>query len=98
MKKMYQTRKTIGNRNYGINSHEASKTALEIILYRQKAKENKETKMQHKDSLKKNWEKNNEDIRVLEDKYSLVKTRLEFIRRILKEYYSKLLNQGTDIR
>jgi len=98
MKKMYQTRKTIGSRSYEINSHEASKTALEIILYRQKAKENKETKMQHKDSLKKNWEKNNEDIRVLEDKYSLVKTRLEFIRRILKEYYSKLLNQGTDIR
>jgi hypothetical protein len=88
----------MGSGSYGMNSHEANKAVLEIMLNRQKAKENKETKLQQKDCLKKNWEKNNEDIRVLEDKHSLVKARLEFVRRILKEYYFKLLNQGTDIR
>lgn len=95
---MYQTRRAIGGGKYGGGSLGGNKVAMELMLSRQRAKENKDAKLQRKDLLKKNWEKNNEDLRVLEEKHALVKARLEFVRRILKEYYLKLLSQGTDIR
>lgn len=79
-------------------SLDADKAVLFFLMDKQKAKEDKEGRMKEKDQLKKTWEVNNENIVVLETKYNLLKSKLEYIKRVLKEYYVKLLNQGQDIR
>ena len=94
---MYEHRRNL-NSKYGPNSFEAKNAIIGLILDKQKAKETNDTLMNKKNLIKKEWDKNKQDIIVLAEQYNLFKGRIDFVRGILKEYYLRLLNQGTDIR
>ena len=79
-------------------SKRSSTEMLMIIMERKKINQFKIEKKKKQKEIRNVWNKNNIDIKVLEERIELVKIKIEFIKGILKEYYSNLLKQGTDIR
>ena len=90
---MYMTRKR------GVNFFEnMNMEVAKYVAEKEKLKKEKEEAIFLKNELKIKWETNKETISVMENKVSLIKDKLEFVRGLLKEYYLSLLKQGTDIR
>ena len=90
---MYMTRKR------GVDfSENMNMEVVKYVAEKEKLKKEKEEAMFLKNELKIKWETNKETISVMENKVSLIKDKLEFVKGLLKEYYLSLLKQGTDIR
>jgi len=96
-KKLNDQKRHLENR-YGGGSSHANKAIMNFMMDKEKAKRCKDEKTKIKNEIKNLWDRNNEDIRILEEKLSLVKSKIEFIKSVLKEYYINLLKQGTDTR
>ena len=80
------------------NGTNIQKISLTIIFDKKKIQEIIKERVQTKKHIKSVWKNNNSSIKALEEKYNLVKAKLDYIKNILMEYYVNLLRQGTDIR
>ena len=78
--------------------HNSNTALLQFVLEKDKMRKSKDDKTRMRNDLKAIWEKNKEDVNILEQKGSLVKSKLAFVKGVLKEYYTNLLKQGTDCR
>lgn len=82
---------TVGPRN-------ANTAVLQFMLEKEKGKRSHEEKTRMKNEIKRLWDKNNEDIQILEEKLNLVKSKIDFVKSVLRDYYTNLFKQGTDTR
>ena len=90
---MYFEWKKAANIKYKSNT-ELNKYLVKV----ERIKKEKEANIQKKKELKVEWAKYKENIMILEDELELVRTKVNFVKDILKDYYVNLLRQGTDIR
>jgi len=82
-----------------VGKRKASTSELVVlVIAKEKAKKEREDRLKKKNSLKAEWDKNRENILVMEDKLDLVKGKIQFVKGILKDYYINLMKQGTDTR
>lgn len=80
-------------------SGEATNTELmSYMIEKEHLNKIKQDHIQSKYQLKAYWERNKENIGVFENKIELIKSKIMFIKGILKEYYCNLLHKGGDNR
>ncbi len=96
-RRIFVQRKTLVSR-YGTGRQNTNTDLVKFVVEKEKAKKLREEKIKRKNDLKSEWERNKENIKVMEDKIDLIKSKLLFVKGILKEYYVNLLHQGTDTR
>ena len=94
---MFEQRKKL-DKKLAIGKPGANMELMGFVAQKEKGRRVKEERIKRKNDLKTEWEKNKENIRVMEEKVDLVKSKLTFVKEILKEYYINLLKQGTDTR
>ena len=71
---------------------------VNYLVDKERFEKMKQDHTQQKYTLKTEWEKNKENILAFGTKIDLVKSKIMFVKGILKEYYTNLLKQGTDTR
>lgn len=95
--RIHNQRKTLAAKYAG--GRDATNTdLLKYMVEKDKARKRRDDKVKHKNELKADWDRNKENIRVMEEKIDLIKSKVVFVRGILREYYVNLLKQGTDTR
>ena len=80
------------------SKNDANIELARYIVEKEKARQRKDIKIQNRNILKAKWEMYKENIAILENENDLIKSKIGFIKGVLKEYYLNLLSKGTDIR
>ena len=68
------------------------------VIEKEREKRSKEDKINRKNELKAEWSTIKDNITAMENKIELMKDKINFVKSILREYYTNLLKEGTDIR
>jgi len=85
-------------KQYSFAGDSPKNLVAKFMADRDKLKKNIEEKVSHRNKLKNEYDISKENVKVFEDKVNLLKSKLLYVKGILKEYYINLLRQGTDTR